>query len=127
MSKTVAGLFGSMDEAEQAKENLVTGGYPASQISVVANEDLSCFTTLSSITEGRADSQETDDAGAVLKVATKDQSALEVAQLQRRYGAKDIDGAYGEVAGSGVSTDQSDTVLAPTEVVSFDSDDLSGR
>ncbi len=131
MSKTVVGLFSTMQQANEVKKALAADGYE--NIKVVANdtadgEQTNATANPSGYTDigsgGGAGIGEKishffrslaggdDEAhhhyakgvnagGALLAVTVPDEEATEVAALLKQHGAKDIDGAYESSAASG--------------------------
>jgi len=108
MSKTVVGLFSSMQQAEQVKQALIAKGYSAH---VVANESgidttsnasgegvgqkISDF--FHSLTGGDADVHEhyatgVNAGGALVGVKCEDEDASAVATLLKQQGAREIEG-----------------------------------
>ncbi len=130
MSKTVVGLFSTVAQAEQVKKSLVSNGYGAHSISVVANDtDVSSTGTsgtgmsgttgasnegigekigsfFRSLTGGDEDTHRqyasgVSSGGALLAVTVEDSEANEVASFLKQNGAKDIDGGSQRAADSG--------------------------
>ncbi len=125
--KTVVGLFDSTSTAQQVKQTLISDGYDASDVKVVANdanEDNDEYETssntestargvgakighfFSSLTGGDDDAHShyakgVNSGGALLTVTTSDEEASEVASLLKQHGARDIDGGYQDEAESG--------------------------
>ena len=125
MSKTVVGLFNTVAQAEQVKQSLVSNGYGAQSISVVANDSNASSTGTTStagaaaegigekissffrsLTGGDEDTTRqyasgVSSGGALLAVTVEDSEANEVASFLKQNGAKDIDGGYQQAATSG--------------------------
>ncbi len=129
--KTVVGLFSSTSAAQQVKQTLISDGYDASDVKVVANdanEDNDEYETssttgsaaestakgvgakighfFSSLTGGDEHAHDhfangVNSGGALLTVKTSDEEASEVAALLKQHGARDIDGGYQNEAESG--------------------------
>ena len=120
MAKTVVGLFNSMSEAEQVKQDLINDGYESSEITVMANGSgaASSYTGdvsasdrssssgegigariehfFSSLMGGDSDVHEhyasgVNQGGALLAVRTDDTEANEVAEWLSQHGARNID------------------------------------
>ncbi len=123
MSKTVVGLFNSLSEAEQVKQNLVSNGFQSQQITVVAQEGNESDTDMvdeskpgvghriseffSNLTGGDHDvhhhyASGVNSGGGLLAVTCPDEQATDVASMLKQYGARDIDNSYGDEADSGV-------------------------
>ncbi len=125
MSKTVVGLFSTVAQAEQVKQSLVSNGYGAQRISVVANDSNASTTGTTSATgttsEGigekigsffrsltggdeeahRHYASGVSSGGALLAVTVEDSEANEVASFLKQNGAKDIDSGSQRAADSG--------------------------
>lgn len=123
MSKTVVGLFSSMQEANTVKQQLVSAGYTGSDITVVSNHDESHLPSSSS-TDLVDDAQETatgagnkisnffhslvggddevhehyatgvNEGGALLTAKVNDGDELKVVNLFKQHGAKQMGGGY---------------------------------
>ncbi len=124
MSKTVVGLFSTVAQAEQVKQSLVSNGYGAQRISVVANDSSTSTTGTTgatgtaegigekigsffrSLTGGDEEAHRhyasgVSSGGALLAVTVEDSEANEVASFLKQNGAKDIDGGSQRAADSG--------------------------
>ena len=123
MSKTVVGLFNSLSEAEQVKQNLVSNGIQSQQITVVAQEGDEADTDgvddakpgighrvsdfFSNLTGGDEDvhhhyASGVNSGGGLLAVTCADGEASSVANMLKQYGARDIDNSYTGQADAGV-------------------------
>ncbi len=131
MSKTVVGLFNSTSAAQQVKQALVSEGFEASDIKIVANDHDDNFSGSTALNSDREQTSGTgighkiseffqsltggdehahshyasgvNEGGALLTVKTDDEEASEVAGLLKQHGAREIQGGYGESTGSGSS------------------------
>ena len=124
MSKTVVGLFSTVAQAEQVKQSLVSNGYGAQRISVVANDSNTSTTGTTgatgtaegigekigsffrSLTGGDEEAHRhyasgVSSGGALLAVTVEDSEANEVASFLKQNGAKDIEGGTQRAADSG--------------------------
>ena len=127
MSKTVVGLFGTMAQAEQVKQALVSNGYEGQNIHVVANNDANASASSSASTTtgtGAAGVGEkigsyfrnltggdeaahhhfatgVNQGGALLAVTVADEKAYEAAQMLKQQGARDIEGGSRQAASTG--------------------------
>ena len=123
MSKTVVGSFGSLSEAEQVKQNLVSNGFQPQQITVVAQEGDETGSDLvehnkpgighrisdffSNLTGGDEDAHHhyatgVNGGGGLLAVTCADAEAADIAAMLKQYGAQDIDNSYAGQADAGV-------------------------
>ena len=123
MSKTVVGLFNSLSEAEQVKQNLVSNGFQSQQITVVAQDADGADTEtvndakpgvghrISSFFENLTGGDEDvhhhyatgiNSGGGLLAVTCADDQAAEVALMLKQYGARDIDNTFTGQADAGV-------------------------
>lgn len=129
MSKTVVGLFNSISEAEKVKSALVSEGYEASHIRVVAENTADASSTdkgymdigsgggtgigekissfFGNLTGGDDHAHNhyatgVNSGGALLTATVDDEDAEEVAETLKKNGARDIEGGYQGSASSGV-------------------------
>ncbi len=121
MAKTVVGLFSTLSEAEQVKQSLLSTGFQAQHITVVANDGDTATSSaddnsgighkigkfFSNLTGGDDDVHDhyatgINSGGGLIAVTCPDEQAGEVAALLKQYGARDIDGAYAGAADAGV-------------------------
>ena len=117
MSKTVVGLFSTTAQAQQVKDTLVADGYSSGDIKIVSNdhneghaEGTSIGQKISHFFGSLTGSDEethqyytrgVNQGGALLSVDAADAEAESIAATLKEYGARDIDGGYGQQAASG--------------------------
>ena len=109
MAKTIVGLFNSMEQAENVKQALISEDFPASHITVVANNTGHSEETTTEHTGGKVShffsnlfggddeaheyyANGVNSGGALLAATVDDEDAAEVAAMLKQHGAKDIDG-----------------------------------
>jgi uncharacterized protein (TIGR02271 family) len=129
MSKTVVGLFSTVAQAEQVKQALVSEGFEANHIKVVANDNNDATTTdkdytdigsgggtgigekisgfFSNLTGGDEHAHNhyatgVNAGGALLTATVADEEAEDVAEILKAHGARDIEGGYQGSASAGV-------------------------
>ncbi len=115
MSKTVVGLFSTMAQAQQVKQQLLSNGYEPSNVRVVASSEANTAGATSSaagtgsgigekisnyfreLTGGdenahRGYTSGVQSGGAVLAVTVADAQANEIASFLKQQGARDLEG-----------------------------------
>ena len=116
MSKTVVGLFSTMSQAQQVRQQLLSNGYEPANVHVVASSDANTTGSAASATTGTATgigekisnyfrelTGSDEDAhrgytsgvqsgGAVLAVTVADAQANEIAAFLKQQGARDLEG-----------------------------------
>ncbi len=141
MSKTVVGLFDTFPKAQQVRQQLISLGYEAQHITVVANDDdeVSGTASTSTSTGSRAEgigekigsyfrnltggdeqahnhyATGVNEGRALVAVTVNDPQAAEVADLLTQHGAREIEGEYAST-GTGVAAAPAYNATSATEI-----------